>query len=67
MCGKFRKISAPAALLTNFSLNFAKLLDTPTGDAVTQEATEGLRLAVVEQPPARDGQGRGGEGIEPDA
>jgi hypothetical protein len=28
--GKFREISAPAAPLANFSLNFAKLWDTPT-------------------------------------
>ena len=28
--GKFRKISAPAAPLANFSLNFAKLLPTPS-------------------------------------
>jgi len=27
--GKFREISAPAAPLANFSLNFAKLLQTP--------------------------------------
>jgi hypothetical protein len=29
--GKFREISAPAAPLANFSLNFAKLWDTPIG------------------------------------
>ena len=28
--GKFREISAPAAPLANFSLNFAKLWDTPS-------------------------------------
>jgi hypothetical protein len=32
--GKFREISAPAAPLANFSLNFAKLLQTPSADGL---------------------------------
>ncbi len=41
--GKFREISAPAAPLANFSLNFAKLWDTPKPDPAAPRSTGGSR------------------------
>ncbi len=45
--GKFREISAPAAPLANFSLNFAKLWDTPKSRALVAATTARLPIDTL--------------------